>query len=473
MGQMKKMSLLTFVGVTMALCANVRNIPILAASGWQLVSYLLFAIIFLALPMAAMAGELSSMYPGEGGLQQWVRNGLGEKWGFMTAWIVWAQMFPGMVMCAGTLGPALGNVFGNNALGNNHMFIFGCIIVAYWVLSLLNLKFDMATYGGQVGVWLGVYIPCVLLFVLGLATTLKLGITDYGYLGAFSWAKLIPDISNLDSLHYLTGIVFIFIGIEISSVYVPRMEHPQKYVVGVFMATLGLILLNLLNGALVANIVPQGTLELANITQPIRLECQYLGLPEITVNIFSIMVFVGILLQVSAWIGGPGKAITQCAREGLFPKWLGYHKVDKNGVSRNIIFTQLIVVSIFACLYAVLDDVNSVFLVMTNSTALIYCFAYLLIVFSFLRLRYKQPKLERAYRVGSSGNGMAWLVAIFELFAVFMCIATTLITSTAFDNILIIAIIVVALLIPLIIYGSKKPSWKPLPEECYEDGAKH
>ena len=54
-----------------------------------------------------------------------------------------------------------------------------------------------------------------------------------------------------------------------------------------------------------------------------------------------------------------------------------------------------------------------------------------------------------------------------------MCIATTVITSTAFDNILIIAIIVVALLIPLIIYGSKKPAWKPLPEECYEDGAKH
>ena len=79
MSTQTKMSFWTFVGVTMALCANVRSIPSLAAAGWQLVPYLLFAIIFVAMPMTAMCGELSSMYPGEGGLQLWVQEGLGKK----------------------------------------------------------------------------------------------------------------------------------------------------------------------------------------------------------------------------------------------------------------------------------------------------------------------------------------------------------------------------------------------------------
>lgn len=81
MSAQTKMSFWTFVGVTMALCANVRSIPSLAAAGWQLVPYLLFAIVFVAMPMTAMCGELSSMYPGEGGLQLWVQEGLGKKMG--------------------------------------------------------------------------------------------------------------------------------------------------------------------------------------------------------------------------------------------------------------------------------------------------------------------------------------------------------------------------------------------------------
>lgn len=267
--------------------------------------------------------------------------------------------------------------------------------------------------------------------------------------------------------------MFIFIGIEMSSVFVPRMEEPKKYVKGVFVATLGLVALNLLNAALVANVVPQGTMELANITQPISIEAKILGLPAITANIFAFMVFIGVMLQLSAWVSGPGKTITQCAREGLLPKWLGYHKVNKYGVSRPVVLTQTIVISLFACLFAFGDNVNRIFLVLTNGTTIVYCVAYILIVLAFLRLRYTQPKLERTYRVGSSGNGMAWLVAILECIAIFIGVFTTLITSEMTDNILVVGMTVILAVIPLIIYGSKKPAWKPLSEECYEDGAKH
>ena len=82
-----------------------------------------------------------------------------------------------MVMVASTLGPLLGNTFGNVHLGENHWFVLGCILVIYWIITILNLKFDMAKVGGNIGVWLGVYIPVLVMFVLGLLSMIKVGLT--------------------------------------------------------------------------------------------------------------------------------------------------------------------------------------------------------------------------------------------------------------------------------------------------------
>ena len=54
---------------------------------------------------------------------------------------------------------------------------------------------------------------------------------------------------------------------------------------------------------------PNGKMELSNITQPILLYCDVLGLPTIIGNIFSFMVFLGVLLQLSAWVTGPSKQL--------------------------------------------------------------------------------------------------------------------------------------------------------------------
>ena len=79
-------------------------------------------------------------------------------------------MFPGMVIVASTLGPLLGNTFGNTVIGNNHWFTLGCILVLYWIITILNLKFDMAKIGGKFGVWLGVYIPVAVMVIMGICS---------------------------------------------------------------------------------------------------------------------------------------------------------------------------------------------------------------------------------------------------------------------------------------------------------------
>ena len=72
-----------------------------------------------------------------------MRNALGEKWGFVTSWLLWVQMFFGMVMVSSTVGVLFGYVINKPELSSNNYFIFAVILISYWSVTLLNLKFDM------------------------------------------------------------------------------------------------------------------------------------------------------------------------------------------------------------------------------------------------------------------------------------------------------------------------------------------
>lgn len=257
---------LTFIGMTCALVASVRNIPDVAATGWTMLFYMLVAVLFYAFPISLISGEFAGMFPQKGGPELWVSNSLGRKWGFVVSWLLWVQMFPGMVMVASALAPLLGNMIDNVPLGLNSKFTLIVILVVYWIITLLNLKFDMAKIGGKIGVWLGLYIPLAIMLLLGIFSWIKVGIQPHATLGHFSWAKLIPDAETAKSFVYFAPIMFIFTGIEMSSVYITRLKNPVKtYTKGIFAALIFLFFVNTLNALVVANVVPKGQMELNNI----------------------------------------------------------------------------------------------------------------------------------------------------------------------------------------------------------------
>ena len=90
-----------------------------------------------------------------------------------------------------------------------------------------------------------------------------------------------------------------------------------------------LFLVNTLNALVVANVVPKGQMELNNIAQSISIYCQILGLPHIIVNIFSLLVFVGVAVQLSAWASGPAKTVTASARKGADPPKFNFWKTNQ------------------------------------------------------------------------------------------------------------------------------------------------
>ena len=466
MNKTKQLTLFGLIGITMAFFGTVRSVPTLAITGWTQIFYMLIAAVIFALPIALMSAELSTGFPEEGGPQVWVKNGLGEKWGFVTSWLLWVQMFFGMVMVASTVGVLFGYVINKSGLSSNNYFIFIVILISYWSVTLLNLKFDMVKIAGNWGAVIGVYIPFVFLVLLGVIYMIKNGIQPNSYLGNFKPRDIIPNFGDLGSLTYLSGIIFIFAGVEISSVHANNIENPKRnYPIAVIASVILLAIFNIIAGLTVSNAVPRGKLELANITQPYLIFCKNLGIPLIFVNLISLMILIGVLVQLSAWVLGPSKSMIKVAEEGNLPKF--FQKRTNRGIPITFVMIQAIVISLVSILYVVVPDVNSAFLIITITTTILYCVVYFFIAISAIRLRYIMPEIKRPFRLGNKGNGLMWIVSILSI----ICIIFTIIVSIIPPSILkpsqytgyIIYQIVATLLmigIALVIYRYKRPEWK-------------
>lgn len=466
MDKTKQLTLYGLIGITMAFFGTVRSVPTLAITGWTQIFYMLVAALAFALPIALMSAELSTGFTEEGGPQVWVTHGLGEKWGFVTSWLLWVQMFFGMVMVSSTVGVLLGYVINKPHLSSNNYFIFFIILISYWSVTLLNLQFDMVKVAGNWGAVIGVYIPFVFLVILGVAYMMKNGIQPNSYLGGFKRSDLVPNFKDLGSITYLSGIIFIFAGVEISSVHANAIENPKRnYPIAVIASVILLAIFNIIAGLTEANAVPKGKLELANITQPYLIFCRDLGIPIIFVNLISLMILIGVLVQLSAWVLGPSKSMITVAEAGNLPKF--FQKRTKRDIPITFVMIQAIVISLVSILYIVVPDVSSAFFILTITTTILYCVVYILIALSAIRLRYTMPDIKRPFRLGNNGNGLMWIVFLLSMISIIFTIIVSLIPPSIlnpnqYTGYIIYQVVATLVMIgiALVINRFKKPEWK-------------
>ena len=75
-----------------------------AAIGNQQFFWWIFLIITFLLPYGMVVAELGTTYDSEGGIYDWVRDALGDKWGARISWYYWIT-FPLWIASLATLCP--------------------------------------------------------------------------------------------------------------------------------------------------------------------------------------------------------------------------------------------------------------------------------------------------------------------------------------------------------------------------------
>lgn len=460
-----KITLTTFIGLTFALVAG-PYYSTLTATGWNMFLYMGIATIGFALPIALISGEFGTTFPGRGGPELWVKKTLGPKWGFVTSWLIWMAMIPSMLIVGTGFAPTVALLVGRKDLIENPTYTLIVILALVWTMTLLNLKFDMAKINGKFGIWLGFYIPVVMLFALGLYTFVKFGFNPDSILGNFEPSKLVPKSLTSGSGMYFSGVIFIFLGIEMSSVFITRLKKPSsQYAKGIIIALILLAVLSLMNAFFIANTIPEGKIQLNNTVQPLQIFADRLGLPYILVQLFCLMSIISVLTNMSTWFVSASKTMTQSALNGDFPPKLKFWKTNKFNACPSLLIVQAIAISLLSVAYAVIPGINKVFIMITNSGTVLYCLAYSLMTIGFISMRRHNKDQEHPFRVGKKGNKLAYIVAFVLLTTIVFALAITFMNNSLLNLVFVVIFTGIFFTIPLLIYKNKKDSWKNIPEQ--------
>lgn len=457
-----RINMFTLIMITCAIMVSVRNLPMMAETGLNMIFFVLIALVLYLIPAALVSAELATGWPQQGGVYVWVKEAFGERWGFTAIWLQWFQMVIGMVTVLAFIAGSLAFVF-NPSLAGNKLFILFVILAVYWGATYFNLRGMKAS--GRISTVCfisGVLIPGILIIGFGVLYLLSGDPVQIDL--SLSAASLIPDISSISSIVLLAGFIFVFMGIEVSAGHANEVENPQRnYPIAIFMAVIILLIITLFGAIAVAIAVPQKHISLiAGILEALTDFFAAFNLHWL-VPIIALLVAFGAIGQISTWIAGPVKGLLVTAKSGNLPPSL--QKVNENGMPKNLLIVQASLVSVFGLLFTLVPGVNDAFWMLLALTILVYLTMYAMMFLAAIRLRYTKPDVPRAYKIPGGKAGM-WIVGCLGLSTVLFTMIVSFFppkqlpigNAPLYVTFLGLGLLIIVL-IPLFIYHFKKASW--------------
>ena len=462
-----KLSVMTLAIMNVTAVVSLRGLATEAIYGIQSAFYYLFAAIVFLIPTAMVAAELAAMFSGkQGGVFRWVGEAFGARFGFLAIWLQWIQStiwYPTVLTFGAVSIAFIGfNPEADAALASNRLFTLVVVLVIYWAATFISLK--GIGWVGKVSKWggiIGTIIPAALLIILAVIYLASGGVNNLNMKESF-----FPDLTNFDNLVLASSIFLFYAGMEMMGIHVMEVDNPKRnYPRAIIIGSLVTVLIFILGTFSLGVIVPAKEISL---TQTLLIGFdnyfKYLHISWMGPIIAIALVF-GVLAGVLTWVAGPSKGIFTVGRAGYLPPF--FQKTNKQGVQRNILLVQGVIVTILGLLFVVMPSVQSFYQILSQLTVLLYLIMYMLMFASAITLRYKLPKLERPFRLGAKGNGLMWILGGLGFCGSLLAFVLSFIPpsqiSVGSNKVWFLVLIfgaIIFVVIPFIIYSRRKPSWK-------------
>ena len=79
---LRRLNVFVLAMLCLAVVISLRNLPLTASYGLSSAFYYIVAALLFMVPYALVSAELASGWPKAGGVYVWVREALGNRWGF-------------------------------------------------------------------------------------------------------------------------------------------------------------------------------------------------------------------------------------------------------------------------------------------------------------------------------------------------------------------------------------------------------
>lgn len=389
--KVKKFRLFDAVLAAVCIVLVVESSAPAAAIGNSQFFWWIFLLIGFFLPYGLISAELGTTYTGDGGIYDWVRRAYGDKWGSRVAWYYYIN-FPLWVGSVAVLfTDVIAQITGKAipvyiSLPVQLIFIWAVTLMSgtniadsKWILNLAAVikAFIMLSVG-----------------VLGIYHLVREG-------GAndFSPSTFVPSF-DARGLSNISVVIFNFLGFEVVTTFASQMKKPEKEIPrAIILGGVIIAVFYLLAAFGIGVAVPKEELSASSgIIESITLLVGAKN--KWVIAIYGILFLYTLASNLLSWAFGVNSVAKYASDEGGLPAFLG--KEDKNGRPLGAEMANGIIASIIVLIAPLIpsEDIFWSFFALNMVTLLM---SYILMFPAFLRLRKKDPDIERPFKVGGKG----------------------------------------------------------------------
>ncbi len=398
------LSVFSLVMINIIAVDSLRTLPISAKLGLSLISYYVIAAFAFFIPVALVAAELATAYPNTGGIYVWVREAFGKRAGFITIWLQWIYNVVWYPTILAFIAATLSYLIAPE-LSNNKFYLLGTTLSLFWLFTLLNcFGMRISSIVSIIGASIGTVLPMLIIIILGIIWCIQGKTLAIDY--SASW---LPDFSSLGNLSLFAAVLFGLIGMEMSAVHAEEVKNPQRdYPKALLYSTLVIISTLSLGSLAIVIVVPNESLSVVSgLIDAYSIFFNSYHLPWMT-SVIAVLIILGGISGVSAWIIGPTKGLLVSARDGSLPA--RFARVNKYGAPVTILVTQAIIFTILSSIFILLDSINAAYWMLSDLSAQMALMVYVIMFAAAIKLRYSKPDHPRGYTI-PGGNIVMWLIS--------------------------------------------------------------
>ena len=357
--------------------------------------------------------RLGTAFDSEGGLYDWVRLGLGDKWGARCSWCYWVN-FPLWVASIACMFPSIINAVWDIefTLGAKLIvelaFVWGVTIMAThpvaesdWVMDGgAVIKVAITLVVGGVGIWFAM---------------------NHGFANDMSLSTFVPDLGDTNSLTYLSIILFNFMGFEVVATFASTMKNPSRDIPkAVIAGGIAIAAIYIVCGIGISAAVPTSQLSLdSGIVDAVA---AMVGVSSPLTMVVGVAFLVTLFANMICWSFGVNSVASYAARHGNMPRPFALLS-KKTGMPNGSALINGCLASAVLLLQVPLGEGSDAFWVLFSMNVVFLLMSYIPMFPAFWRLR-KYDDRPRVFRAPFEGKALAVALTIPVVELVLSIVAT-------------------------------------------------
>lgn len=410
----KKLSFMTIISTIICVVFVCEAAAPAAAIGNQQYFWWIFLILTFLLPYGMIVAELGTTYDGEGGIYDWIRDGLGDKWGARISWYYWVN-YPFWIASLATMFPdILGMVFG---VEFNLVAKMVIDLAFVWIVVAMSFSkvsdSEMVLNGGAI-------IKVAVAVVVG-----ALGIwyaMEHGFATDMAPATFLPDLSNVTALNYLSIIIFNFMGFEVICTFTDDMADPKRDIPkAIITGGIAIAVIYLFCGFGIGAAIPADQID-PDYGMIYAVQTMVGDSPLF--KIICIAFLITLFANMASWSFGVNSVAMYAAKHGNMPKV--FSTETKDGMPKGAALMNGIVATIVLCLQLVPIEAVSdgIFWMLFGMSVVFLLITYIPMFPAFLKLRKNDPDRERVFTFPFKGALMYVMIAVPMVELILTVVAT-------------------------------------------------